>query len=190
MKFSYLRNMKNIAATFLLSISVFFTGCISEGGDEVINRVKVGDPIPAFTVKQADGTGSVSFEPGDFVGTRSVIVLFQTSCGDCKREMPKIHEAWKHFFMPLAAEDVQFVLISRAESAADVTKYWTSADDTKPSFAPMPYYLDPNKNAFGKFANSYVPRIYLVGTDGKVKYMAIEKFDFNAAGLIDKINDL
>jgi peroxiredoxin len=150
----------------------------------------VGDVVPEFTVKQADGASDAPFLAADFEGRRSVIVFFQTTCADCRRELPKIHEAWQLFSKYRAFPDVQFILISRGENAATVAEYWTSVAESKPSFDPMPYYLDPERETYNKFANTYVPRLYLIGTDGRVKYMAIEEFDFDGAELIDLIDAL
>jgi thiol-disulfide isomerase/thioredoxin len=182
--------MKSIYNILLLCAVVCLWGCISEEEEQVVNRVKVGDVVPSFAVLSADGVSGEGFEPSDFEGRRSVVVFFQTTCGDCRREMPKIHEAWLHFADNSADPEVRFILISRGENAATVAEYWTSATTGKPSFAPMPYYLDPNREAFNKFANSYVPRLYLVGTDGRVKFMAIETFDFDSAELIAVIEKM
>jgi thiol-disulfide isomerase/thioredoxin len=182
--------MKQICTIFLLSAMLCSGGCIDETGDDIVNRVTVGDEVPEFRVKKADGATDVGFEQSDFMGIRSVILFFQTTCGDCRREMPKIHEAWQYFSKNRDITDVQFILISRGENAATVSEYWTSTTESKPSFSPMPYYLDPERAAYNKFANSYVPRIYLIGTDGLVKYLAIETFDFDGTELIKKIYDL
>lgn len=175
---------------FLAIAAITLAGCLScigENEDGVKNYVVEGDEIPSFTVTHGSGSGKVEFKPSDFAGMRSAIVLFQSSCGDCQREMPKVFEAWDE----LRKEgDFQLIAISRAESASTVGNYWSSETSTKPPFGDMPYYLDPDRSVFNKFANSYVPRIYLVGPDGKVQYMAIEKFNFSAAGLVDLINGL
>lgn len=172
--------MKRLAAIFLLCVPAIFAGCISEGnGDGIENYVKKGSRIPPFTAKNADGSDH-RVSPGDFDGKRSVIVLFQSTCGDCKREMPKVYDAWEEL---KDESDFQMITISRGESAVTVAEYWKS-------FGDMPYMLDPDKSVFGKFANSYVPRIYLVGKDGKVVHMEIEKFSFaTGAGLLDLINE-
>lgn len=171
------------AAIFLSS-----TACINGGNDNgVKNHVVKGDPVPSFTVTASDGVDRVDFARADFMGKRSVIVFFNTQCPDCQREMPKVYAAWLEF-----ADDPDFLMvpISRGETAEAVAAYWSSETDTKPSFEPMPFFLDTDRSAFEKFANLYVPRLYLVGTDGKIAYMAVETFGFDAAGLIDKINGL
>ncbi len=109
-----------------------------------------------------------------------------------------MYEAWDRILGGITpalypAADEQFILISRGEAAQTVADYWTStsAGPAKPSFEPMPYYLDPDGSAFGKFADSYVPRIYLVGADGKVKHMEIETFGFaDGDGLVRLIDEL
>ncbi len=153
--------------------------CLNGGeeGDGIKNYVTVGSTVPSFSVTKADGN-TEEFQASRFVGKRSVVVLFRSSCGDCQRELPKVYSAWEEL-----QDEVDFICVSRAENADAVALYWNR-------FASMPYYLDPDAVAFNKFANSYVPRIYLVGTDGKVKHFEIETFSFaNGAELVELINE-
>lgn len=173
--------MKGFAVILSFIVSVLGVGCISEKPEGVVNYVNEGDPVPEFTVRSEDGTGTVSFTSSDFMGKRTVIVLFWTPCGDCRREMPKIHSVWEHF---RDADDFRLVAVSRGENAAAVAEYWSGS-----GYTGMPYYLDPDRSAFGRFANTTVPRLYLVGSDGVVKHMEIERFS-PAAKIIELINEI
>ncbi len=171
---------------FYILLIATLSSCLNESGEDngIKNYVVEGDAVPSFSVTKGDGTGATEFQSSQFVGKRSVIVFFNSECPDCKREMPKVHAAWEEL-----QDEVEFIAVSRGEKAPDVAAYWTLEEGTKSSFAPMPYYLDLNKVAFNKFANSYVPRIYLIGEDGKVKHFEIETFSFaDGAGLVTLIN--
>lgn len=168
-----------ISTALLFCIILTVSSCVRDNfkyTDEVLNYVQVGDTIPAFTATNPQGE---VFHSADLAGKRGVIVLFYSACSDCKRELPIIEEAW------LACKDQpDFVLASfaRDESKAD---YFTQ----NPHLT-MPWYGDLNRSVFNLFANSYVPRIYLVNKQGRVAWMAIENFNIDAAELIRKINAL
>lgn len=177
-----MRSVLTVAILCATLCVAMLSGCISEraGGGE--DPVKKGDAVPPFTVVSSDETGSREFSQADFVGKRSMIVFFWTPCRDCRREMPVIHEAWtalRHM------DDFLFVAVSREESAEAVAAYWDSE-----GFSPMPWWLDPDASAFHTFADSYVPRIYLVDSRGKVAMVSVETFGFSAAELVRAIENL
>jgi thiol-disulfide isomerase/thioredoxin len=189
-------NMKKIVAILAATaatvvVTLLPSGCIAEkrSGD----FVKVGDPVPAFTVANSSGEGTKSFSQADFVGKRSMILFFATWCPDCRRELPIVHEAWLRL---RGRSDFQLVAVSRDETAEAVSKYWNSAqiDEsgavTKPSFEGMPWWLDPDAGAFNTFADSYIPRVYLVDTHGEIASVAVETFDLTADQIVELIEGL
>ncbi len=152
-----------LAAMFLM------TACVTggPGGGEVENYVEVGDNLPAFTVSGPDGTFT---SPFDFEGKLSVLILFNTTCPDCAREMPKVHALWEKI---RGEGSRQVVAIARSQTAEEVAADW--------QYGEMAYYTDPDRAVFDKFANSTIPRIYIVGPNGKVLWMAVE-YLLNADG--------
>lgn len=162
----------------LLVILTFFS-CSSddEPGPEVINRVQVGDRVPAFTVSDDQGN---TFSSEQFIGKRSLLVFFHTGCGDCQRELPLAQQAYAELS---AEEGYQVITIARAESANRVNQYWTENGFT------MPKYLDPDRSVYSLFANSMVPRFYIIDSEGKVTWMAVERTNVTAEQLIDLIRN-
>ena len=182
--------LKKITVTLLSAMTL--AGCIGErtNGD----AVKVGDPVPAFTVTKPFGDGMKAFSQADFAGKRSIIIFFATWCPDCRRELPIIYEAWQRL---VERPDFQFVAISREETSEAVSEYWNSVllDEEsgaviKPSFEPMPWWLDPDASAFHTFADSYIPRIYLVDTRGEIASVAVETFELTADKIVELIEGL
>lgn len=153
--------------SLLILVGCFASGCVSGSSDtEVINRVDVGTELPSFV---AEGPFNNTFIcPDDLKGKRAAILIFTTYCGDCKVVFRDFEKLWK------ATEDgkienFELIAINRGEDAYNIETYWKSEGMT------MEYYYDFDKKIWDKFANIYVPRLYLVGTDGIVKKMWIEK---------------
>ncbi|MDF9830390.1 TlpA disulfide reductase family protein [Parabacteroides sp. PF5-6] len=160
----------------------FFASCVKEESedtpDEVINYVEVGDVLPDFSV--TDGMGTTLTDE-DFKGKKSYLVFFVTTCGDCKRELPRIEQLWRQL---KDEPDYQVVAIARKQGKDETDAYWNASAFT------IPKYLDPDRTVYAKFANSMVPRIYLVDRQGVVQWMGIETFTPSDAELLEKIKSL
>ena len=103
------------------------------------------------------------------------------TCGDCKRELPKIDSVWNEL---KDQPTFRLVTISRGETAEVVNAFWKEQNFT------MPFYLDPDKKVFSLFANSTIPRVYLVNRENIVTWMAVEQMDLSAKQLIEKIEQI
>lgn len=154
----------------LLAVGLALVSCVKEEGndDPVVNYIGVGDPVPAFTVP---GPSGEVFSSALFRGKRSLLLLFGSYCPDCQQEFPLIEEVWRQVKND---PGVRLVAISRGESARAVSDYWASQGYT------MPFYLDPDKSVFALFANSTIPRVYLIGPEGTVERMWVERLGISA----------
>jgi peroxiredoxin len=166
---------KRFSLLFLAFISTCLS-CLKDEGHipyKVINYVEAGDPVPSFT---ASGDKGDTFHSSGFAGKRSLLVLFVSSCGDCQKVLPVLNrEIW-----PQIKDDAhcQLIMISRDEPAQEVAKYWLDNKYT------MPFYLDPGRKVFSLFANSAVPRLYLINEEGIIEWMTVEKLDISSEELI------
>ena len=167
------------SCVWLAALVFACASCVKDGDSEayeIINHVEVGDAVPEFTV--SDGAGS-TFHSSDFIGKRSLLILFSTECPDCQKVLPIINdEVW-----PQIKDDpaYQLVTISRDETAEVVNKFWSDKKFT------LPTYLDPGRKVFDLFANSTVPRLYIINVEGKIDWMAIEYLEITAEALTAKI---
>lgn len=146
----------------------FFSACIKEELPDtsgIVNYITVGDEVPAFSV--SDGENN-TFTSASLKGKRTLLVFFHTGCSDCQRELPKVNAVWK----ALKEEDgYQVVAIAREEKRSDVAAYWAAHHFT------VPFYLDMDRSVFSLFANSTIPRLYIIDPDGVVQWMATETLD-------------
>lgn len=142
---------------FTILISFLFlllaSSCVTE--DEPASAsLQPGDKCPSFSIEM--NTGSV-ISSESLKGKKSLIVFFNTSCGDCQKELPEIQKVYDY----IQSQDlpVNLICISRAESAESIEKYWTSNGLT------LPYSAQKDKAVYNLFASSVIPRTYLLSPD-------------------------
>lgn len=166
--------------SIIIAASLLLFACIKEEGTsgEVINHISINDHIPPFSVSD---TAGYTFNSKQFIGKHSLLVFFGSYCGDCKEVLPVIEEVWKNM-----KNDPEFLLIpiSRRETAEVVINYWEANGFT------MPFYLDQQGDAFSLFANSTIPRIYIINSSNVVVWMSVESLDLTANELIEKLKGL
>ena len=132
------------------------SGCINEkleGAD-----LKVGDRLPDFSVVMDDGT-TVSDEI--LKGNISCVVFFHTSCPDCQKTLPVVQEIYNEY----ASENIIFTLISREQTADEIDVFW------KEKSLNMPYSAQSDRKVYNLFAQTRIPRIYMIDKDGIIRYI-------------------
>jgi len=164
----------------LTTVMVFFTlfitaSCISDDSSEIINHINIGDSVPKFSI---EGVAGGSFNSTSFTGKRSLLVLFVTTCPDCQRELPVVNRIYD---IVKDNPDILVLGISRGEDRSVIQEYWADAGFS------IPAYLDPDRSVFDKFANSTIPRIYIIDENGIVEWMAIEKLEITEEALLAKL---
>ncbi len=167
-----------IISLFIVLFALYFlTSCIkdNETKDKIINYVQIGDFVPTFTVNDGEGK---QFNSEMFKDKKSILVFFHTSCEDCQKVLPIIEEAWLQI---KDSSEYQIIVIGREQSKVEIDNYWE-----KERFS-MPTYLDIDRQVFNVFANSTIPRVYLIDTNGIIHWMAIEKLNISAHQLIEKL---
>lgn len=153
-----LKIVYRLLAVVLMALAV--SGCVTDE-PQVRSMVEPGDKLPDFSVVMNDGT---TLTTALLRGRESMIVLFTTSCGDCRRELPRIGAyASVH-------TEVRVVCIARSESEADIAAFWQKEGLT------LPYSPQPDDAIYKLFATAGVPRIYCADADLTVTAVYLEEF--------------
>lgn len=158
----------NVFPLMVLWLAMVVAGCstISDDEPELVERVRVGDAVPSFTVNIVGPEG----QEGTFSTTRltgtTVIVFFNTSCKDCQRDLPLLNQ---YYLQHKDEPDFRMLAISREENEESVAAYWAA------NGLLIPYSPQEDRRIYNLFATSIIPRIYFC-RDGIVTRIDIEKF--------------
>ena len=128
-------------------------GCVNDKEPQGAD-LKVGDPLPQFSVNLSDD----SFVSTDeLIGKVPVILFFNTSCPDCREILPEFQ-----IFYEEMSDNPLFCIfaISRAQDSDSVKRYWTENNLT------IPYSAQTSNNIYLLFASSIIPRIYIANQRG------------------------
>lgn len=148
--------MKTAWVMFFLAIAILQVAVVA-GDSATDSFVRKGDVPPTFQCRTIAGEEfSLSGEKGKVV----LINFFSTHCGPCLAELPPLDKRvyQKH------KDDPRFKMIAIGrESAAELAKF------KKERALTLPMASDPKRKIYGKFAENRIPRVYVIGKDGKVK---------------------
>ena len=129
---------------------IFLSSCINDDEPEVTSLAP-GDSCPEFTIEMNDGE---ILSSSDLKGRESVIVFFNTGCGDCRRELPEIQKAYD--VIQKGDLDIPIICISREEDKESVARFWEANSLT------LPYSAQTDRRVYNLFASSIIPRMYIL----------------------------
>lgn len=131
-------------------------GAFAEG-----DLVKVGDKAPEFT---AVDTAGAQVSLAQFKGKVVLLNFFATWCGPCMQEMPHLE---KEVWQAMKGDGLVVLAVGREHSVEELLAFKAKKGF---SFAIL---ADPKREVYAKYASSYIPRCYLIGKDGVVKFASV-----------------
>ena len=141
--------------------------------------VKEGQKAPDFTIGLENGqTKSLS----DLAGKVVWINFFATWCPPCRKELPHLQEAVYEEFKN--RDDFEVLVIGREHTWEEVNKFKKDNNYT------LPFYPDPERKIFSKYAKQTIPRNFVIDKDGNIAVASTgyNKEDFEK--IISKVEDL
>ena len=152
----YLRLLIPILAALLL------VGCVKDehSSHEESTLVSIGQLAPNFSVELLDGR---KIELSDLRGTTLMLVFLSTTCSDCHAQFEDIARRCEGQPAPF-----NILAISRGESREATLEFANNYG------LECDLGIDPDKSIYGMYATMYVPRVFLIDSDGYIKGLTIE----------------
>jgi thiol-disulfide isomerase/thioredoxin len=156
---------RNLTLTMALGLALALVAACAdqkktEPTPEETNLVEVGQLAPDFSVSTLDGG---SFRLSAQQGKVVLVNWFATWCGPCKQEMPHLQEeVWERF----RSENFAMVSVAREETLPVVKPFVAQYRAT------WPFALDPERQAYAKYAEAFIPRNYVMDREGKVIFQS------------------
>ena len=105
----FMKNRCIFYGLFVMLLAVVLTSCINEGNGDTWS-LGVGDKCPDFNITMNDGR-EISTE--QLRGRKSMIVFFNTTCGDCLCEFPVLQDLYDIVRKRQDESKVEIICIAR-----------------------------------------------------------------------------
>ncbi len=148
--FIRLCNMEKYMRYLFAVVPLLLFSCVREDSErEQPDIVKAGDILPDFVIELDDGRIA---DRNSLYGKPSLIVFFNTSCGDCRKGLSVVQRAYERYG---TGGEVKFMAVSREQGADAVKAYWAENGLT------IPFSAQRDRAVYHLFARSSIPRIYV-----------------------------
>lgn len=144
---------------------------------EQTTRVRVGDLAPAFVVETLNDQ-TISLD--DLRGRVVLLTFFSSACPDCHAQFEYI----KGRITAFDSSKFRFLPIARNEKRATVEQFRLENGYT------FDMGFDPEGEIYALYATRYVPRNYLIDSDGRVISISAEPTSAQLDALLSTITEL
>jgi len=158
--------------SLLTTILLFFT--VNLMAQDEFTFVNEGQKAPDFTITMENGLNkSLSGLKGKVVW----IKFFATWCPACRKELPHLQEAVYEEFKN--RDDFEVLVIGREHTWEEVNKFKAEHNYS------LPFYPDPEREIFSKYAKQNIPRNFVIDKDGNI---AVSSTGYNKEDFEEIIN--
>ncbi|MCB9784555.1 MAG: TlpA family protein disulfide reductase [Candidatus Omnitrophica bacterium] len=151
--------MTNRTIPLFMSLSICLLSSIAFSAEknDGTTLTEVGQMAPDFEFTTLDGK---EVRLKNLKGKVVYLHFFATWCGSCIKEMPKVkEEIWERF----GSDPNFFFLVVGREETKEVLEEYREKNDYEFPIAP-----DPGREMYLHYATRWIPRHYLIDTDGKI----------------------
>ena len=163
----------------LALVAITLGACIEslDPSYEQTTRVRVGDLAPAFVVEMLDDQ-TISLD--DLRGRVVLLTFFSSACPDCHAQFEYI----KSRITAFDSSKFRFLPIGRNEKRATVEQFRLENGYT------FDMGFDPEGEIYTLYATRYVPRNYLIDSDGRVISISAEPTPAQLDALLSTITEI
>ena len=165
-----------IKLSIIVLLLAFTTNILAQ--DEA-TMVKVGDQAPDFSLTLENGEIKML---SDLKGKVVWINFFATWCPPCRKELPHLEKDVYNKYKDQS--DFEVLVSGREHSYEELNKF------KKDNNYSLPFYSDPKREAFSKYASQNIPRNFIVDKTGKIVVSStgfkVEEFN----DIIKKVEEL
>ena len=144
---------------------------------EQATLVKDGQKAPLFEVQMFDGS---TVKLADLKGKVVLLNFWATWCPPCRAELARVE---KDIIEKFKGQDFVFIPVSRGEKRETVAAFREKMGYT------FPMGLDTDGRVYAEYAQTYIPRNFLIGKDGKVVKASVGYNETEFAELIKLIEE-
>ena len=119
-----------------------------------------GDKAPDFTVQMLDGS-RVTLAQTE--GKPTLLIFWATWCSPCREELAHLQEG----VVDVYGDSIRVLPISRGEKREVVEEFIDQMGYT------FNVGLDPDQEAYNKYAINFIPRCFVIEADGNVLYSGV-----------------
>lgn len=168
--------MKAKQILLFLGLFVISSGVFAQ--DE-FTLVKKGDTAPNFSITLEDGTVK---QLSDMKGKVIWLNFFATWCPPCRKELPHLE---KEVYLKFKGnKNFEVLVIGREHDWETVNKF--KADNNY----VLPFYADPKREIFSKYAKQNIPRNFIIDKEGKIAVSSIGFNETEFKEIIETVEEL
>lgn len=141
------------------------------------NKISLGQEVPSFVAISIDGeTINIDSLKGKVV----LLNFFATWCPPCQKEIPHLEkDVWAKF----KDKDFRLISFAREHKSKEILKF---RKDKNLSFSLV---ADSTRAVYSKFAESGIPRNYIISKEGKVIFVGSGYDEKELAKIIKTIEE-
>jgi peroxiredoxin len=158
--------------TVLYSVSQLFA-------QDQFTLAKKEQQAPDFAFETSESTTQ---KLSDLKGKVVWITFFATWCGPCRKELPHLQkEVYEKFGN---RNDFELLVIGREHSQEELNKF------EKEQNFNLPFYPDPKREIYSKYAGQNIPRNFIIDKSGKIVVSSVGFNEEEFQKYIEKTEEL